>query len=300
MLANFFSKSKPVNFIVLFALFLSYFSFSLFSKEISFETAKELIGFIAVFGVFNFVITKNQLTFDNSFAFLFFIMLIGFFPDVIHIDKTFFACLIILLFSRKVYNLQSPKNTFYKLFDGGLWLGVSFLIEPYTALFGVLFYISIYLHQRFTYQTLLIPLLGYGCVIFLFFTYCFWYDKTEIFHQLFNWNLSYNIDFYSSIKYVLSFVFIGILVFYSLILKTPKALSVLNNFRKSWVLTFVYLLISSVVVLLIPHKTGTELLLLFFPISIILANGLELFQKKWISDVLLLLFFACSILANVL
>lgn len=300
MLANFFGKSKPVNFIVLFALFLSYFYFNLFSKEVSLETVKELIGFMILFAIFNFVITKNKLTFENSFAFLFFILLIGFFPDVIHIDKTFFTFLIILLFSQKVYRLQLPKNSFYNLFDGGLWLGVAFLVEPCTLVFSILFYISIYLHQRFTYQTLLIPFIGYGSVLFLFFTYCFWYNKTDIFYQLFDWDFSYNIDFYSNVKYILSFLFIGVLVFYSLVLKTPKALSVINRFKKNWILTIIYLLISSAVILLIPQKRGTELLLLFFPVAIILANGIELLQKKWISDVLLFLFFVCSILANFL
>lgn len=298
MVVNFFSKPKPVNFIVLLGLFLCYFSLNQFDKEISFETAKELIGFIVLFVLFNLVVAKNKLTFENSFAFLFFVLLIGLFPKVIHIDKTFFTCLIILLFSQKLYGLQSAKRNLYNLFDGGLWLGIAFLVEPCTVMFGILFYSSIYLKQQFTYQTLLIPLIGYICVLFLFFTYCFWYDKTAVFYQLFDWDFSCNIDFYWNKKYLFSCLFVAVFTLYSLILKTPKALSVLNRFKKKWILTIIYLLISSVVIVLMPNKTGTELLLLLFPVAIILANGLELFQKKWISDVFLLLFFVCSILTN--
>ncbi|MCD8402344.1 DUF6427 family protein [Tenacibaculum finnmarkense] len=300
MLANFFGKSKPVNFIVLFALFLSYFSFSLVTKEVSLETAKEIIGILLIFSVFNFIITKNKLTFDNSYAFLFFVLLLGFFPEAIHLDKTFLVAFSILLFSRKIYSLQSSKNSLFKLFDGGLWLGVSFLIEPYSLLFAVLLYTAIYLHEHFTYQTLLTPFIGFISVVFLFFTYCFWYNEMPLFYQLFDWNLSYNIDFYLTTKHLFSILFIAVLVFYALILKTPKALSVLNTFRKNWILTCIHLFIALITALLIPHKTGTELLFLFFPIAIILANGIELFQKSWISDAVLLLFFSCSIVANFL
>ncbi|MCT4700132.1 DUF6427 family protein [Tenacibaculum haliotis] len=300
MLANFFGKSKPVNFIVLFALFLSYFFISSLSKELSFNLFKELLGFVVLFAVFNFIIAKNQLTFDNSFAFLFFVILIGFFTDVIAINKTFYACLTVLLFLRKVYSLQSSKNAFHKLFDGGLWLGISFLIEPYTALFGALLYVSIYLHHHFTYQTLLIPVIGFGSVIFLFFTYCFWYDKIADFYLLFDWNFAYNTELYLNINYILPIIFMAIFVFFSIILKSPKALAVLNTFRKNWILVVVHFVISVFIVLLINDKTGSELLFLFFPTAIILANGLELFQKKWISDAILFLLLIGSVLIKLI
>lgn len=298
MLANFFGKSKPVNFIVLFALFLIYFSLGFFSKELSIDTIKELLGFIVLFSVFNFIIVKNQLTFDNSFAFLFFVILIGFFPDVIDINKTFYASLTVLLFSRKVYSLQSPKNTFNKLFDGGLWLGLSFLIEPYTVIFGLLFYISIYLHQHLNYQTLLIPLIGFSATVFLFFTYCFWYEKTTLFYSLFDLSYFYNLEFYLNTRYLLPILFISIFLFSSILLKNPKALAVLNTFRKNWILVIINLIISLLIVFLINNKTGSELLFLFLPVSVILANGLELFQKKRISDILILLFLIYSVIIS--
>ena len=85
---------------------------------------------------------------------------------------------------------------------------------------------------------------------------------------------------------------------FAIILKSPKALAILNTFRKNWILTFIHLIISLLIVLLINTKTGSELLYIFFPVSIILANGLELFEKKWFADVILLLFLICSIVIN--
>ena len=294
MLANFFGKSKPVNFIVLFALFLGYFTLSAFSKEFSLEILKELLWFIVVFSVFNFIIAKNQITFDNSYAFLFFVILIGFFTETININNTFYANLTVLLFLRKVYSLQTSKNTLHKIFDGGLWLGISFLIEPLTALFGLLLFASIYLHQRFTYQTLLTPLIGFFSPVFLYFTYCFWYDKTEDFNKLFNWSIDYNFELYLNNKYLLPMIFIGFCTIFALFLKTPKTLAVKNKFRKNWILILIHLVSAAILVGLFNERKISELLFLFFPTAVVLTNGLEMIKKKLIVDIILILFLALS------
>ncbi|MDE0535671.1 DUF6427 family protein [Tenacibaculum sp. L6] len=298
MLANFFGKSKPINFIVLLVLFLGYFVLSIFSKELSFNLLTELGWFLVVFSVYNFIIAKNLLTYDNSFAFLFFVILIGFFPDVININKTFYANLTVLLFLRKVYSLQSSKNLFHKLFDGGLWLGISFLIEPYTASLIILLYLSIFLHQRFTYQTLLIPVIGIFGPVFLYFTYCFWYDETEKFTALFNWNLYPDLSFYSHQKSLFPILFISFFLIASILLKSPGALSVPNKFRKNWILVLTQFVISTIIFLLVEDGSGTEFLYVFFPVSVILANGIEFFQKKWYANAIIVLFLLASFVVS--
>lgn len=294
MLANFFGKSKPVNFIVIFTLFLGYFFLASFTKGVSLETVKELFWFIVVFSIFNFIITKNQLTYDNSYAFLFYTLLIGFFTEVIQLNSLFYANVTVLLFLRKVYSLQSSKKIIHKLFDGGLWLGISFLIEPYTAIFGFLLYASIYLHQRFTYQTLLTPVLGFLGPILLYFTYHFWYDSVNNFNQLFLWYSNYNFDFYFENNHIFTLTLTGIGTVLALLIKSPKALSVKNLFRKNWILILIHLFSAGFIVVLIDNKQMSELLFLFFPTAIVLTNGIELITKKWLVDIVLSLFLILS------
>ncbi len=294
MLANFFGKSKPVNFVVLFALFFTFFTFSSFSKGFSFETVKELFWFITLFSVFNFIIVKNKITFDNSYAFFFYIILIGFFSETINIDTTFYANLTILLFLRKVYSLQTSKKTLHKLFDGGLWLGISFIIEPLTVVFAFLLYASTYLHQRYTYQTILTPLIGFFSPVFLYFTYYFWYDKTEVFYQLFNWNIDYNFEIYLSENYLIPIIFIGFCTVFSLFLKTPKTLAIKNKFRKNWILILIHLISATFLIAFFNERRINELLFIFFPTAIILTNGLELIKKKFIVDITLIFFIIFS------
>ncbi|SEC50372.1 hypothetical protein SAMN04489761_3172 [Tenacibaculum sp. MAR_2009_124] len=295
MLANFFSKSKPVNFVVLFLLFLIYFGIALFLKNISFFSAgKEVFLFIIVFSIYNFIVLKNEVTFDNSFAFLFYVILIGFFIKHIEINSIFYANLICLLLFRKAYSVQTSKKVYQKLFDAGLWLGISFILEPYTFIFIFLLYIAVYLHNQLTYRTLLIPVLGYFVPVFFYYTYCFWYDKTEQFSNLFSWRIVFDYHLYSSKNFLFSILFIGVFTFLSIILKSPRTLAVLNKFRKNWILILLHLILSGVVFLQVPERTGVEFMYLLFPTSVVLANGVELIKKRWLADVFILLFLISS------
>ncbi|CAM1360051.1 DUF6427 family protein [Tenacibaculum xiamenense] len=295
MLANFFSKSKPVNFVVLFLLFLVYFGITLFLKNISFFSAgKEVFLFVVVFSIYNFIILKNEVTFDNSFAFLFYVILIGFFIKYIEINSIFYANLICLLLFRKAYSIQTSKKVYQKLFDAGLWLGISFILEPYTFIFIFLLYIAIYLHNQINYRTLIIPVLGYLVPVFLYYAYCFWYDRTEQFSSLFSWKIVFDYNLYSSRNFLFSIFFIGIFTFLSIILKSPRTLSILNKFRKNWILILVHLILSGVVFLQVPERTGVEFMYLLFPTSVVLANGIELIKKRWLADIFILLFLISS------
>lgn len=303
MLTNFFKKSKPITVVVLLGLFLGYFLLANFSGfSMDFLTNNSIISYLRyglwiflTFFFFNFIINKNKLTFDNAFAFLFFVLCLGMIPNSFLNEKTVIINLILLLFLRKVYSLQSSKNVFQKLFDGGLWLGIAFLIEPFSAIFLVLLYIANYVHQKFTLQTILIPVLGFAGPLFLYFTYCFWNDKTENFNQLFYWFTTYDFSIYNSLLFLIPLLIIGAFLLFSVVMKTPLALRVKNTFRKSWMLVLLHFITAFIFIVLIEHKNGSELLYLLFPTAVILANGLELLQKKWIADIVIALFFFGSL-----
>lgn len=299
MLANFFGKSKPSTSIIIIILYLLLYFLAVFVGNITFQVTA-IPFFFVLFGLMNFIDSKNDLTFDNSYAFLFFVLLIALFYNVNHINITFYGNFLLLVFLRRVYSLQSPKKMFQKLFDAGLWLGITFLIEPFTIIFFLFVYVAVYLHQQITGRTILIPILGFATPVFLFFTYCFWYDKLNDFYDLFYWFTNYDFSFYLQKKYVFAILFSAVFTLLSVLLKTPRALSVKNTFRGSWVLVLLNFILSVVLLFLIKEKNGSELLYVLFPTSIILANGLELYQKKWISNIVLVLFFTAVIIVNFL
>ncbi|TYP99707.1 hypothetical protein C7447_101311 [Tenacibaculum adriaticum] len=298
MLTNFFSKSKPITVLLIIALFLCYYFMAFLSGKIASINLWVLPLFLLMFSIAGFINSKNALTFDNSYAFLFLVFFIGMFPETLKINSTFYSNLTLLLFLRKVYSIQSSKNLFKKLFDGGLWLGITFLIEPFSIQFGILLYISIYLHQRFTYQTILIPLIGFFAPTFLYFTYCLWYDKLQDFELLFDWFTHYDLSLYNQFSYLLPIYFVCVFIMLSVFFKTPKALAIKNSFRKNWILLLLNFAIAFLLLILVKDRNGSEILYLFFPSALIIANGLELFERKWFIDVVPFSFIVCAFIVN--
>ena len=78
--------------------------------------------------------------------------------------------------------------------------------------------------------------------------------------------------------------------------KTPKTLSVINTFRSSWILVLIHFSSAIFLVFVLDDKDGSELLYLAFPSAIILANGIELYEKKWFVDIITILCLAFPIL----
>lgn len=290
MLTNFFSKSKPVTSVAILLLFVCFFLATFLNSTSLLKTASYLPLFLLILGVFNFINSKNSLTFDNSFAFLFFTLLFGYFHQSFAINQHTYGHLTLLLFLRKVYSLQSDKNLTLKYFDGGLWLGVSFLTVPTTVIFAPLLYVSILYHQRLTIQSFLGPIIGFFAPVFLYFTYCYWYELDNTFYSLFNWTTVTDYSLYQKLFFLIPFIAFSTITLIGVVFKTPKALAVKNSFRINWLLLLFNLAIAIILVLLIQQKDGSELIYLFFPTAIIIANLIEILQKKWLKEIILSLF----------
>jgi hypothetical protein len=166
--------------------------------------------------------------------------------------------------------------------------------------FFLLIFAAIVIHKRVRFQTVFIPIFGFLIPIFLFFTYCFWFDQTAEFTNTFLLYTKYDYTLYGESRFLIPFLIIGTLILVAIFIKTPKAFAVNNNFKKSWTLLLFHFLISLVFVLLSYVRNGSELLILAFPSAILIANGFEMFQKKLAKEILLILLLIGSILSPVL
>lgn len=297
MLANFFGKSKPVNFILIIVLFLSYYVLDLFInnlKEFKLEYLIVLPLFLGVFFLYNFILTKNKLTYDNSYAFLLFVIGFGFLPKIITDYKELLSYVLLLLFFRKVYSLRTLKAIYAKLFDSGFWLGVLFLITPQYLIYVLLMYVSVLLFLKITFRTIIIPLIGLIIPLFLFFTYHIYNDTLDIFYNLFNIDFSFNLEGDFSNYYFMFFSFFGVSALVSIVLKSGKIFSVSNKFKKSWALLIVHFLVAICYIILLPTKNGSELIAFLIPASIIITNWIQTVKKKMIINFILLIFLVTS------
>ena len=304
MLANFFGKSNPVNFIVIFSIFLGFFfihsSISTPSAIFNFSFVLDLLlmltFFLVFFFFFNFILSKNKLTLYNSYGFLIFVLLFGFFPGSMSSRHELLLNILVLVYLRRVYSLRSGKDLYKKIFDSGFWLGILFLVAPKTVLFGILLFLSIWLFQKINLRTLLIPCLGFLAPVLCYVAYCFWFNQTEEFITLFLWYANYNFELFTDRSLFISSMILGVLLIISILVKTPKVISISGNYRKYWILILFNLLIAITVLLIQNSLNESQLLLLFFPISIILTNWLESIKTPIYKNIFLVLFIGCPFL----
>lgn len=298
MLTNFFGKSKPINYVVLLGLILVYFSFALlkisWGESISLDTVFTQGGLLLLMlffcFMFGFILAKNKLTLDNSFGFLILISLFGFFSEVYQHSQTLIFNIVVLIFFRKVVSFRTSKSFFEKLFDSGFWLAILFILEPFSALFAILIYLSVTLFQKTNYQTILIPVIGFLTPLMIYFAYCFWYDLLGDFYALFYWYSPFSIEIYTVKTYYLPMIFIGVFSLLALIVKTPKVFLVSGNYRKYWVMITSTFVISILFLLLKQEKNGSEILVTFFPMAIMIANWIESIQRNLVREIVLLTF----------
>ena len=304
MLANFFGKSNPVNFIVIFSIFLAFFfthsisSNDLTTLNLSFvlEHILMLIFFLVLFFFYNFILSKNKLTLYNSYGFLIFVLLFGFFPAAMSSWDELFLNILVLVYLRRVYSLRSSKDFYKKTFDSGFWLGILFLLAPKTILFGILLFLSIWLFQKINFRTLLIPCLGFLSPVICYATYCFWYNQMEEFMASFFWYANYNFELFTDRSILISLILMGVLLMISILVKTPKVISISGNYRKYWILIIFNLFLAIIVLVIQNTLNESQLLLLFFPISIILTNWLESIQKPFIKNIIIVLLLVAPII----
>lgn len=298
MLANFFGKSNPANFILLFLLFLGFyianflitFSFQTITVEVFVQQLLVIGLFVLLFFVFNFILSKNKLTLYNSYGFLFFVLLLGIFPFTMMNRYELIVNVVLLIFLRRVYSLRTPKAIFKKMFDSGFWLAILFILNPFTLIYSLLLYASIFLFQKLNFRTFLIPIVGFLVPILCYFTYCFLSDNIEGFLELFSWYTDYNFQFYMAAEVLVPLLFIGLICFISIILKTPKVFLVSGKYRKFWTLTLLNLLVAIGLVILTKEKTGAEFLCVFFPVTVVLTNWIEGITKRFYQDFVLVIF----------
>lgn len=305
MLANFFGKSNPINFIVIIGFFFCYFFIAVFNsyqenifvENAIFKISGMLLLFLSILYFFNLIVTKTKLTFNNSYAILFFIVFLGFFSKEFLEFKMLILFLLHILFLKKLYSLKYSKTIFQILFDSGLFLGVLFILEPFSIIYIVLLYLAIYLYHKMIVRALIIPIVGFLVPLIFYFTYHFWQDTIDNFLQLFYLLPNYNEFIYLKDQFLIPLLFIGFFITASLVLKTPRVISINNKFRKSWILLIFNLCISLCFVFILPQKNGSELLFVIFPAAIIVANGLETIANTTLKDIILGVLIVCSFLA---
>lgn len=297
MIANFFNQTKPINFLLLSILvFILYVATSINVStetiDLFFFIKKSIFLFLAVLTVFviNFIIRKNALTEDNSFAILFYIILCSYFPNSFINEALFISNFILLLAFRRIYSLRSSIQTKEKIFDSAFWIGIASLFHVWSLFYLILVYAAILIFRKVDWRNFFIPLIGILTPLFLTYTYLLAFDDLERFDNLWIFSFDLNLEVYNSSHFLLPLSLIGIVAIIAIIPTTKRSLLAKIDFKATWTLLIVHLVISLFVVIITPEKNGSELIFLFFPLSVLFANYLQVISRYWIKESMIYVF----------
>ncbi|MCF4100661.1 DUF6427 family protein [Gillisia sp. M10.2A] len=295
MLTSFFSKSKPVNFLVV-VLFMTMFYLlanvsSLFS---SFDIAKFgvklgiFLCFLLNVIILNFIGKKNDLSKYSSYKIVIFAVLAVSFSEILRDNQVIVANLCVLLSLRRVITLRSQKDIQKKIFDATFWVCVASLFNFWAILFLIVVYSGVLMHTANYFKNWLIPLVAIFTVSSLVTGYHLLINNE--FYTLSAWFQQSNFDFelYGNIKLLLPLSIILALALWTSFFYIGLMQKSNINSRPTYVLVLLTMLVATLVGIFSPTKNGSELIFLFIPLAIITSNYFESKRERIFKEILLI------------
>ncbi|MEM8999174.1 MAG: DUF6427 family protein [Bacteroidota bacterium] len=293
MISSFFSKTKPINYVVLsVSLFLVYWSFQMLLKEeqwtvdgIAVQLGVSVMLIISFF-LTNDILKQNKVASSSSYALLFFVLLTVLFPKGILDNNAVLANFFLLLALQRVLALKSIKNVKHKIFDATIWVCFASLFFDWAILFLMVVIFSIITYQGKQFKNWLVPIAGILAFLLLLTTLLFVFDARNVMadhYQLgfkpvlinfFNWRLHIKIDIY------LFLVVILILVDFFKYRKKGAGKLIMSRI----ILLF---FIIGVMVNFLESRTASAILLTFFPAAVFMTNYLDAIKKIRLKEALL-------------
>lgn len=302
MLSNFLSKSRPINYLIILMILVIFFFIGVFSdanlKLTLFLFGKILMNITALFFMvllINFVIRKNTLTKDNSYSLFLVVIFFAMLPNTMKWSTVFLSNVFLLISLRRIFSLKNNVRTAIKIFDAGFWLGISVLFYSNLILFWVVLLMGLVFYQRLNIKNFTISILGMFIPVFLFYVYCLTFNQLPIFNNIFNFQMENDIVFYGKLTILIPITILSSLTIWSIISITSGIHKISTKNKSSWFLVLTTLWIAILISYYKVDKNGSELIFLFFPASVIMANYFQKEKDKIFRNLILYLIFFVTI-----
>ncbi len=305
MITSIFSKSKPINFIIVVVFIILLFVISnhgVLFNELN-ATLRAFVNLsVALFLVFliDFITSKNNLTKKNSYAIMTFGLLFGMFPEALKYSDFLFANLFVLFALRRLISLQSNLHIKKKLFDAGFWIMLATLFYFWAILFFALVIVALIYHSQNDIKNAIIPFVGVATLIVLLLVH------NVILHNVFvrpsDFERFASLDYtpYNSRALILKFTVLFTALIWILIYFFKTLPDKNKRLRPSYFLIAWASIIAVLVGIIAPVKNGSEFIFLFAPFSIIMANYIEVISERWFKEVFVTLLIITPILSLLL
>ncbi|MFT6842153.1 MAG: hypothetical protein ACJASR_000919 [Psychroserpens sp.] len=294
MISNFFSKSKPIHYIVASVMLLLIFVLSrlnVFSENSNLIVFAEQIGLLlitllSVF-VFDFLVTRNGLTKKNSYSIILFVVFFAILPQTLLNTRLLCANLFILLALRRLVSLRSQKEIKKKLFDASIWIAVATLFYFWSSVFFIMIISALLLYVITDVKNYLIPFVGVVTVAVIVVSYLVVFDKDIIEYTVGIFDFSLDFSALNSKRLIVGSTLLFSVGLWSLFYYIKNINSQMKNNKPSFKLIILSLILGLFIIAVAPSKNGSEFIFLFAPLAIIITNYVEVIPEKWFKETLL-------------
>lgn len=307
MITSIFSKSRPINYILITILLLTCFTIYQFTTSYStisvYEITEKVVFSLVLIGslfITNFITKKNGLSKDNSYTFLLFCVFFILFPGTFSNGNLIISNALILLALRRLISMQSMVTPKEKIFDASLWIFAASLFHFWSILFILLVFISIIFHVSRDYRNWIIPFIAFFTVLVITVFFALIFNPDFIFNYsngiAINFDVNYIKNIFQSFSLGLYIIVAMIAFFTMLFILTHKPLNLQSSYKK---IIFAFIL-GLIIFFVSPNKDNTYLIFTFVPVSIMLTNYLETIKKYWLKESILGIIILASLINYVL
>lgn len=291
MLASIFSKSRPINYVLIGAALLLFYAMYLL-KDMAWVNSPiilaEKTGLLVLLGasmfLTGFITIKNTLTKTNTYALLFFLLFIVLFHTTLGNNNVIVANFFLLLALRRLISLQSLITPKEKIFDASFWILAASIFHFWCIIYLLLVFVSIVFHVSRDYRNWIIPLIAFFTVAVIYFMagllagHGFFSHVQEQLTVSFDFTYFENI--YQNIALALYAAMAALFVVPYIFSISSKPLNLQSSHKKILFSFF----IGAGIYMLSNHKNNSFLAFTFAPLAIMAANYIQAQPSKWIRE----------------
>ena len=293
MIISIFSKSKPINYIIVMVVLVIAFALHFFYevKDGNYTIISFIALSIGLFYVFitDFVISKNDLTKRNSYGIMLLALFFVIFPEVFGNINIMVANLLVLFALRRLFSLHTKRDLTKKFFDAVFWIALSTLFYTWAVLYLFVVFIALGYYWQNEGKYIAVSLFGVVTVFILLVLYNIVF-KDQYLSQT-NFDFSYGFDFsdYNSLSEIIKLTVVVALYLWSLIFYLKNTSEKNKTLKPIHTLIILASFIAIIIAVLAPVKNGNEIVFFMLPFSIIVANYIETVDKLWFKEMLVVL-----------
>jgi len=300
MITSIFSKSKPINYIIVMVVLVIAFALHFFYevKDGNYTIISFIALSIGLFYVFitDFVISKNDLTKRNSYGIMLLALFFVIFPEVFGNINIMVANLLVLFALRRLFSLHTKRDLTKKFFDAVFWIALSALFYTWAVLYLFVVFIALGYYWQNEGKYIAVSLFGVVTVFILLVLYNIVF-KDQYLSQT-NFDFSYGFDFsdYNSLSEIIKLTVVVALYLWSLIFYLKNTSEKNKTLKPIHTLIILASFIAIIIAVLAPVKNGNEIVFFMLPFSIIVANYIETVDKLWFKEMLVVLLILAPII----